>query len=562
MFRSSNSSRSGLAGRTVIITLTVVLLILLGVIHFKWWPWLIKQPKIQFEMVEWGHQSHISMIIEEALLSLYNEHVQNILNAEQFCQNGISKEEILKNLIKLPGVKDAVYLDFQSDSSFTGKNTLDVNGLRNFIEKTRQSGGGASRFMRRRLGGLIRFYNYKDDTRAYPVIIRYLNNYYPKYAEDAIGLVMNANWLEKQIPTVLDSLAINHPSFLFFEPCPTDTQRIFSEDPWACPAGTWKITFGMTKDKTDTLYWFGEPNKSNKKIIGMEPHTKNLPGHNVEYYVNTEFMIDAEEIFTGSRTVTYIFITLEILGVLLLIIIVISIYLTKKQSHRNQIALAHLAHAIKTPVARIRLDTDSLLEEMVASPDEEREIINAISRECGRMERAVQSAALSLEKGKRTLNLESCDLAELVTNTARAWQPQFNQVGIKFEIKTTDEALSGRFDTEMIAIMIDNLVDNALRHTMLNLEKIEQSAVVSVKLKKSGEKAVITIDDMGGGIPKAERKQIFKRFQRVRGDAASGVSGLGLGLALVNEIAEAHDGNVTVEDNDFGGARFSVELPL
>ena len=97
----------------------------------------------------------------------------------------------------------------------------------------------------------------------------------------------------------------------------------------------------------------------------------------------------------------------------------------------------------------------------------------------------------------------------------------------------------------------------------LNQENIQKgSAAVTVRLQKINGKGEIVVDDMGGGIPAAERRHIFRRFRRVRGDAASGVSGLGLGLALVKEIAETHGGNVHVTDNDSGGARFVVELAI
>ena len=253
----------------------------------------------------------------------------------------------------------------------------------------------------------------------------------------------------------------------------------------------------------------------------------------------------------------------DISSVIIAVFLMIGLILIRKQWLARQFALAHLAHSIKTPVSRIRLDTDSLLEEMVASPAEERDIITAIGHECGRMERAVQSAALSLEEGKRILSLETCQLNEIVTETVIAWQSHFDQAGIKLKIETTDEPLSGRFDREMIAVMIDNLLDNALRHTILNLENLPaESAEVTVRLRKLEGKCEIVVDDMGGGIPKSARRHIFKRFQRVKGDAASGVTGLGLGLALVKEITESHGGKVSVCDNEIGGARFAVELPI
>ncbi|NQU05511.1 MAG: HAMP domain-containing histidine kinase [Calditrichaeota bacterium] len=368
--------------------------------------------------------------------------------------------------------------------------------------------------------------------------------------DTAIGILFEPEWFKPQIASVIDSVRINWLNFSSYARPEVKKRYDFG--------------FGAVEDN-DTLYWWGDKTK-----------LKADDSYHEAIFSKTQMVFAPEVsliiIFGERRFYNIVLSSVEILKQfvfvvlisLVLIFFVLSTIILQKRKLvlRNQIALAHLAHAIKTPVARIRLDTDSLLEEMVASPDEEREIITAIGRECGRMEVAVQSAALSLEEGKRALNLDAGDLTRIVTNTAQAWQPQFVQAGIELKIDKTNEPFSGHFDAEMIAIMIDNLLDNALRHTGLNLENLGQNAVVTVTLKKSDEKAVIIIDDMGEGIPAVERKHIFKRFGRVKGDAASGVSGLGLGLSLVKEIAEAHGGKVRVADNDSSGARFVVRLPI
>ncbi|HHE46839.1 MAG TPA: HAMP domain-containing histidine kinase [Bacteroidetes bacterium] len=361
-------------------------------------------------------------------------------------------------------------------------------------------------------------------------------------------------------------MARENPVVLFMAPQPSDTSWRQVSDPYRSPNNEWKQTMGVLNGR-DTLWWYGDPAVN----IHEGPVKKGEdPGYYVRagmfdlrVLVNTEYPEISREISAGRTAVKKLFAILEIVIILLITVFTISIILTRQQASRNRIALAHLAHSIKTPVARIRLDTDSLLEEMVASPEEERDIIAAIGRECARMERAVQGAALSLEAGRRTLNLEICDLAEVVTAAVKAWAPQFKQAGVQLRLDTQDVALTGRFDRDMIAILIDNLIDNALRHTRLNLDNIKKGgAAVTVLLRKVKSGGAIIVDDMGGGIPVAERRRIFKQFQRVRGDAASGVSGLGLGLSMAKEIVEAHGGGIRVEGNDSGGTRFVVELPI
>jgi signal transduction histidine kinase len=114
----------------------------------------------------------------------------------------------------------------------------------------------------------------------------------------------------------------------------------------------------------------------------------------------------------------------------------------------------------------------------------------------------------------------------------------------------------------MIVTLLDNLLDNALRHTRTSLQKQPartQTVAVSV-ICESGW-AVLSVDDSDGGVPASDRQRIFRRFDRGSDPALTGASGLGLGLALVKEIAEAHGGSVSVGSSDLGGARFTVKLP-
>ena len=98
-------------------------------------------------------------------------------------------------------------------------------------------------------------------------------------------------------------------------------------------------------------------------------------------------------------------------------------------------------------------------------------------------------------------------------------------------------------------LLIDNLVENAVRHG---------GDQVVVRLVHDDHTLVLTVDDDGPGVPEPERERIFDRFSRGAGAKSPGS---GLGLALVAQQAQLHDGRVEVGDSEQGGARFSVRLP-
>ena len=83
---------------------------------------------------------------------------------------------------------------------------------------------------------------------------------------------------------------------------------------------------------------------------------------------------------------------------------------------------------------------------------------------------------------------------------------------------------------------------------------------VTVSVRRDGDAAVLEVSDRGPGVPLAMRDRVFERFARGGGDAAPS-GGSGLGLAIVRAVAEAHDGNVELDDAEGGGARFTVRLP-
>jgi two-component system sensor histidine kinase PrrB len=103
---------------------------------------------------------------------------------------------------------------------------------------------------------------------------------------------------------------------------------------------------------------------------------------------------------------------------------------------------------------------------------------------------------------------------------------------------------------EGLRLLVDNLVENAVRHG---------GSRVEVGLRRaSGGALLLTVDDDGPGIAEADRERIFERFAR---GPDSNSPGSGLGLALVAQQAQLQGGSVEVGDSEAGGARFSVRLP-
>jgi signal transduction histidine kinase len=115
------------------------------------------------------------------------------------------------------------------------------------------------------------------------------------------------------------------------------------------------------------------------------------------------------------------------------------------------------------------------------------------------------------------------------------------------------EALSVRGDPRLLRRMIRNLLENARRYGGGTPIEITVG-------KRAGGGALLRVCDRGPGVPEAERERIFEPFHRLAG-ASERAGGVGLGLALVRQIARKHGGDARCFPRDGGGSSFEVELP-
>ncbi len=106
-------------------------------------------------------------------------------------------------------------------------------------------------------------------------------------------------------------------------------------------------------------------------------------------------------------------------------------------------------------------------------------------------------------------------------------------------------------DPDLLARLIGNLADNAVRHA---------TSTVRLSLADHDGQVVLSVHDDGAGVPEAERERIFQRFARLDGARAASRGGTGLGLAIARDIARQHQGTLVL-DPSASGARFVLTLP-
>ncbi|MFC3703637.1 ATP-binding protein [Devosia honganensis] len=203
----------------------------------------------------------------------------------------------------------------------------------------------------------------------------------------------------------------------------------------------------------------------------------------------------------------------------------------------NRALLANASHELRSPLARLRMGVE--LFETDPSPARRAEI----DRNLGELDTLVGEILLSsrLSHAGTTGPLQRLDLLALAAEEAA--QAGLEVAGISAEI-------SG--DPQLLHRLVRNLLQNALRHGRPPIE---------ITVSHAAGKAELAVRDHGAGIPERDMGRVFEPFYRPGGHGEA-AGGWGLGLALVRQIAEEHDGTVRCEAPPDGGARFIVTLPL
>jgi two-component system, OmpR family, sensor histidine kinase MprB len=205
--------------------------------------------------------------------------------------------------------------------------------------------------------------------------------------------------------------------------------------------------------------------------------------------------------------------------------------------------VADASHELRTPVASLRTDIETLIEHPELPAHERTRTLSEIDERVEELG-ALIADVIELARGDQPDGaVEEVRLDELVAEAVRRMHRM--TPGRVFQTRLEPSVVEARPDR--LARAVSNLIDNARKYSP-EREPIQISVA-------AGE---VAVRDRGPGIPARELNQVFDRFYR--GAAARGESGSGLGLAIVRQVAESHGGEVAVENDPAGGAVFRLRL--
>lgn len=221
---------------------------------------------------------------------------------------------------------------------------------------------------------------------------------------------------------------------------------------------------------------------------------------------------------------------------------------------RQQEFVADASHELRTPLTILHSAADLLASE----PERPNpEIVLEMRHEIGRMERLTRDllTLARADRGELRLSLGRVELGALAHDLARRVAILANTADITLDVSPLGAPVTVEGDPDRLQEVGLILLDNALRHT-------PPGGTISIRVDQRQGAGILMVEDTGEGIPEEHLRRVFDRFHRVHPSRDRRSGGVGLGLAIAQNIVEAHGGTISVARRAAGGTCVTIRLPL
>jgi signal transduction histidine kinase len=281
-----------------------------------------------------------------------------------------------------------------------------------------------------------------------------------------------------------------------------------------------------------------------------------LPGWQLSFFEPIE-KLPVDDSAAKRRTLAYTAVAASGVAATVLIALVTG------SAFRRQLRLARMktdlvaavSHELRTPLASMRVLVDGLLQDAQLDQSKTREYLHLLANENARLTRLIENFLTfsRLDRGRERFVFSDVAPAAVVNAAVAAIRERI-PADCDLQIEAASDLPLIQADEGAIVSALINLLDNALKYTP------GQKRVV-VRVTQANGGVAFDVEDNGIGIPAREHKRIFKRFYRVDQRLASATTGVGLGLSIVELIARAHGGSITVRSVEGSGSTFTLHIP-
>ena len=227
--------------------------------------------------------------------------------------------------------------------------------------------------------------------------------------------------------------------------------------------------------------------------------------------------------------------------------------------------VSHVSHELRTPLAIIReaVSLLSLNDISAGSEEKQRKLLVIVGEECERLIHSVNRILeLSrMEAGMWDYHMGKVSIVSLIKQSSSKLMPILRKKDIALTLNLDPDLPLVNIDAEKICIVIDNLLENALKFTPDGGRIIVKNAISKtsepIDITSENQDVIeVSVTDSGCGIPEESQKEIFDKYKMLHG------KGTGLGLYIASQVVNAHGGDIWVESIPGKGSTFSFTIPV
>ena len=219
--------------------------------------------------------------------------------------------------------------------------------------------------------------------------------------------------------------------------------------------------------------------------------------------------------------------------------------------------VANASHELKTPITAIRGLSESVIDDKDIDKETLMHFINRIHAQSIRLSQLVGDLmTLSrLEADDESQRFSIINVNTLLRGSLKSAEAAIEEKKHTLQSEITEETFEVYGDRQNLSQLIDNLLDNAIKYT-------PEGGRISVTLQTKNGELILSVSDTGIGISEQYQQRIFERFYRVDKARSKSLGGTGLGLSIVKNIAEKHDGSISIQSQPGRGSTFTYRMPL
>ena len=217
--------------------------------------------------------------------------------------------------------------------------------------------------------------------------------------------------------------------------------------------------------------------------------------------------------------------------------------------------VSFISHELKTPLAAIKMFTETLREGRVSGEEEQQECLELIERESDRLSSLIDKvlAYSKVESEQKAFQFGSCNMAEVVDEAISLFHAHTSDRPREVKLHSVQDISNIQMDRASMIEVVLNLLSNAAKYSPSETDII-------VNIRETVDAIAVEVVDKGVGIPKRDHRRIFEKFFRSDDLLTREVEGTGLGLAFSRYIAKVHNGDIRVSSQPESGSVFTLQL--